>query len=162
MAEDWTRPNKRTLREIRKVITNDLIQGESKEEVVRALVTGDRWPEEEAIWFVDWVDSAKDNYRSQEFVQQDIYAPDWLGFGSLIAFFPGLGLLYGFVAYRLGRRAGSGKDLWPPDGVAKRLWTIILGGLLLWVPVLNLVVSFFYSRYLYRQGARVSASNQST
>lgn len=161
MADEWTRPRGTALRDIRRVITNDLMQGESKHEVVTALVTGDGWPEEEAMRLVDEVDREKDKHRSDEWVQQDIYAPDWLGFGSLVAIIPVLGWLYAFLAYRLGRRAGRSRDLWPPDGAAKRWWTIILGGLLMWIPLLNLVVSFFYSRYLYRQGARVSASDQS-
>ena len=160
--EEWIPPDKSALFEISKVVANDLIQGETKHEIVTALVTGDGWPEAAASEFVDAVERDKEKYRSavgsEASIRQDIYPPDWVGFGSMIGFFPGLGLFYALLSYRLGRSAGKGRQLWPPDPGSRRWSVIVLAGLLLWIPFLNMLVSYHYSRYVYRQGARLAAS----
>ena len=56
MSQEWTPPDDKTITEIKLIVTNDLKRGETQEELVDALVTGDGWPRDETRAFVESVD----------------------------------------------------------------------------------------------------------
>lgn len=119
MAEDWKRPANRTLREITKVIAYDLIQGESKQEAVSALVTGDGWPEEEAQAFVDriFVDGRVEEARIKLAERSQGFRLNLAGWYVLLA---GGALIIGWAF--IGLASLTGIDEVTPIGIGVVFW----------------------------------------